>query len=482
MTLNHRFSVTAGLTLALLMTSGLSCTTAHKKPDSALPGPAASATKPSELQNLGINLDLQKRTLSNGLTVLMVEDHTVPVISYQSWFKVGSVDERPGITGIAHLFEHLMFKGTPKYGAKEFFLQLEARGASVNAYTTRDYTVYHETFTPNLTDRVIDMESDRMAHLTLNEEAFKTERQVVFEERRLRTDNSPGGRVQEALWALAYHTHPYSWPVIGYPEDLGRMTVEDLKKFFATYYQPGNATIVIVGDFKTDLMFEKIKKAYGGIAGHKRSKRDIPEEKEQNEERRLVLYDQVATERLSLAYHASGAENDDSYALDVLANVLFAGTNSRGHQKLVEEMQIASDVSGVAYTPTYPGLFMMTATMKGKHVATEAEARLEALVRDIQLKGVTEEEIRFAVRQLTVQVVDSVRTAHGLGTLIGTVQMVFDDPQRFAEDLAKYLKVTSDDVKRVANQYLLPNHRSVVTLKPGSLPGVPAPAAKEGAE
>ncbi len=461
--------VFALFSVALVQTS---CTTSKKKDLS----PAEEATSEvlkgeADLSNLGIKLNVVQKSLPNGLTILMVEDHTVPVISYQTWFKVGSADEKPGYTGLAHLFEHLMFKGTEKYGPKEFLQQLEAKGAAVNAYTTRDYTVYHETFIPALLEKVMDMESDRLVNLKLDEDVLKTERQVVFEERRLRTDNSPAGKMQEALWALAYTRHPYHWPVIGYPEDLMRADVPKLKEFFKTHYQPGNATLVIVGDFDSNHTLQLIKKYYGNIPGRKPPARDIEEEPEQNEERRLTLYDQVASERLAIGYHATAASNDDSYALDVLANVLFAGTNSRAYQKLVEEMQIAGGVSGIAYTPTFPGLFMINASMRGNIPATEAEAQLDLLIRNVQEKEVTPQEIQIAVRQLTVQLVDSVRTSHGLGTLLGTVMMVFGDPDRFTSDLSKYLAVTPSDIKRVANKYLIPNNRSVVTLKPVAAKG-----------
>src|SRR5262249_37098834 len=186
---------------------------------------------------LGINLTLRQEKLSNGLTVILVEDHTVPIVSYQTWYRVGSVDETPGNTGISHLFEHLMFKGTPKYGPKQFFLQLEAKGAEVNAFTTRDYTVYYENFVPDLLEKVIDMESDRMANLDINEEVLGSERLVVLEERRLRTDNAPEGKMQEALWSLAYKIHPYQWPVIGYPQDLLSITVPRLVSYFKSHYQ-----------------------------------------------------------------------------------------------------------------------------------------------------------------------------------------------------------------------------------------------------
>lgn len=436
----------------------------------------ASSAFAGSSEDLAIHLTMKVTKLSNGLKVILVEDHTVPIISYQTWYRVGSVDEHPGITGISHLFEHLMFKGTPKYGPKEFFIQLEAKGADVNAYTTRDYTVYHETFVSPLLEKVIDMESDRMDHLKLDSEVLNSERMVVLEERKLRTDNSPDGRMQEALWGLAYKLHPYSWPVIGDPRDLLGLSVDQIVSYYRAHYQPANAAVVIVGDFKTDDVIKLMKKYYSPIEERPRPKREIPNEPEQSEERRLTLYDQVASERFTQGYHVPSAKDDDSYALDVLSNILFEGTSSRAYRRLVDEKNIVVGVSGSNFTPTYPGLFIVSGVMKGSLSSSEAEQELDRVIREVQDKGVTQEEITAAVKQLTVQAVDSVRTPDGMAQLMGTVEMIFGDPDRYADDLKKYLKVTRDDVKRVANKYMLPNNRSVVTLKPES-----ERATKEGA-
>lgn len=432
-----------------------------------------------DVNSLGIKLSLEERTLANGLKVIMVEDHTVPIVSYQTWFRVGSVDEHPGLTGISHLFEHLMFKGTPKYGAKQFFQQLEAKGAEVNAFTTRDYTVYYESFVPDLLEKVIDMESDRLANLTLSDEVLNSERNVVFEERKMRTDNSPDGRMQEALWQLAYQFHPYRWPVIGYPQDLVRITTADLVDYFKSHYQPANAAVIVVGDFKVDGLMKTIKKYYDPIPARARPKRDIEKEPDQREEHRLVLRDDVASERFAEAYHVTSADQDDSYALDVLANILFEGTTSRAYRNLVEERDIAMGVSGSAFTPSYPGLFIVSATMKGKLSSELAEKALAEEFKKVQTTLVSDEEVKVAVKQLSVQLVDSVRTFYGLGNLIGIVQTMFNEPRRFADDLNKYLKVTPADVQRVAQKYLTPNNRSVVTLVPNRVE--PTHVAEKGA-
>lgn len=417
---------------------------------------------------LGVKIELKEKTFANGLRVIVIEDHTVPVVTYQTWYRVGSVDEKKGMTGISHLFEHLMFKGTPKYGPRKFFEMLESKGAEVNAYTMRDYTVYYETFSPEMLPTVVDLESDRMQNLTLSQEVLDTEKQVVMEERRLKTDNSPVGKMQETLWLLAFRSHPYQWPVVGYLQDVMDLTLPQVLEYYTGHYQPKNATLVLVGDLKAEPTFEMLRKAYGEIPSQKVPKRKIAPEPEQTDERRLVLKDQVSSEKLAQAYHCSAAEDDDSYALDVLANILFEGSSSLAYRRLVEEKDLVVGVSGSAYTPTYPGLFMISATMKGALPATAAEAELDSVIHEVQTTGVTPEEVQRAVRQLTVQLVDSVRTPFGLGQLVGTVVMILNDPERYGEDLAKYLKVTPADVQRVARKYLVPAHRSVITLVPDS--------------
>lgn len=417
-------------------------------------------------EGLGIKVELEHQMLKNGLSLIMIQDKSVPIVAYQTWVKVGSVDETPGKTGLAHLFEHLMFKGTEKYGPKEFFNRLEAKGAEVNAYTTRDYTVYYQSFTPELLPEVIELESDRLAHLKVSEELLKTEAMVVLEERKLRTENSPEGKIQEALWGLAFSVHPYGNPVIGYPEDLIKMSVEDLRGFFKKYYQPGNITIVITGQFNPKETAKLIEKKYGSIAGIAPSERKIKPEPEQKEERRLILRDKIASEMFAQAYHISRAEDDDSYAMDVLSNILFEGNHSRAYRKLIEELDWMSNIHGASFTPTYPGLLMISGVMKPGRKSADAEKVLIALIKELQTHEPEPLEIQKAVKQLTLQLVDSVRTPHGLAQFIGTIATIFGDPSKFAEDVTKYYKVTGKDVKRVAEKYLIPNNRTVITMVP----------------
>ena len=275
---------------------------------------------------LGIQLNYEKKKLSNGLTVLLVEDHTSPLISYQTFYKVGSVDESQGMSGISHLFEHLMFKGTPRYGPRRFFEEFESKGSEVNAFTTRDYTVFYETFTSNLLEKAVELESDRMANLNLTEEVLENVKRVAFEERRLKLDLVPDNKIQEAIWQLAFRYHPYQRPVMGYPLEVLQITLSQLKDYFKSYYQPANAVVVLVGDFKTDEAFQLLKKSYEKIPSSPRPKRVVSVEPPQGEEHRLILRDQVSSEKLVVAYHSCAGDDPDVYALDIAVQYPFSGT------------------------------------------------------------------------------------------------------------------------------------------------------------
>ena len=292
----------------------------------------------------------------------------------------------------------------------------------------------------------------------------------------------PRARLQEALWGLAYRAHPYRWPVIGYAEDLNRVTVDDLTKFFGHYYQPGNVTVVVVGDVKADDVFRLIGDSYGAISGRKPDRARVPREPEQKEAREAKLNDGVATPRLAFGYPIVSAADEDTHALDILSTILFDGASSRCTQALVERKKLALSVSGIAYTPLYPGLFMLNATLRNGVAPVDFEKAWETLVSDIQAHGVTPDELGTAVRQLTMQTVDSVRTAHGLGTLVGTVTSILGDPELYKDDLVKYQHVTSADVMRVARRYLIPSHRNRVIMDLGAAPVEATPAGGGDAE
>ncbi len=413
-----------------------------------------------------VSVAMEVHRLNNGLRVILLPDPSSRVISYQTWVRVGSVDELPGKTGIAHLFEHLMFKGTPKFAAREFFQRLETRGATVNAYTARDYTVFYEDFIPPLLPTAIELESDRLANLRIEAEKLEIEKQVVMEELELREKNSPSGKMQESLWGLAYTRHPYQNPVIGQPWDILHLTAKDLNDFFARYYVASNVTLVISGDIQPKTLLEKITAAYGKLPERPVPSRSVTAEPSQGAERRLRMKDHVAGTSFMQGHHVSSAFDQDSYALDVLASILFDGEASRAHRRMVEEEDLLLLMSGTAYTPTYPGLFTISGYLQQGAQLSKVEASLERLISEVQTKGVQESEVKAAVRKLTVDMVEGIRSPFGLGQLVGTSQMVLGEAERFKSDLQKYLLVTPEAVKKVALKYFTPDNRTFIYTTP----------------
>jgi zinc protease len=415
-----------------------------------------------------IKVDVQEKDLSNGMKVLMIEDHSLPVVSYQTWVKVGSVDEQFGKTGIAHLFEHLMFKGTEKYPPKSFFRELEAKGANVNAYTTRDYTVYFVNATKNLLPKIIDMESDRLANLKVTRELLNVERQVVFNERRMRVESSPAGRIREALWENAFRQHPYKNPVIGYPADLLGLTIDDMNAFFKKFYHPSNVTLIVSGDFDPDDLMDKIEENYASIGkdSPKTPKRAIDPDPPQTSERRIRLDDRVASPQFAHGYHITEAGSSETYAIDVLANILFEGAGSRAYRSLVEEKQILIGLDGTSYTPTYPGLLFVIGTLRAGKSTKDAESGLNEVFKQVKDEGVTKEEVAIAIRQITVDLIDAVQSPYGLAQYVGTVHTILGHYSKMDKEIALYDAVTAEQVQAVAKKYLRPNNRTSVLMLP----------------
>ena len=417
---------------------------------------------------LELKVPFETHTLSNGLTVITVEDPKASVVSYQTWFQVGSVDETPGLTGVTHAFEHLMFKGTKKYGPRQIFQILEAEGANINAFVTRDYAVFYEEFfpRPGLLEKVIDLEADRLAGLEFDDDAVNNERMILFEERRLKSETGVESRMLDTLWGLAYRRHPYQWPVMGNPMDVLNFTPAYLSDYYKKYFQPGNATLIVIGNFKTPELMKFVKKYYGSIEGRSRPKRSFPTEPPQGEERRFVIREKSASERFAQGFHICSAWDEDSYALDILSNILFEGSSARARHRLVEQLNWVNSLAGSAYTPAYPGMFIIYGSMKAGVPYAKLEAELWKLIVDIQEHSVKPEEVRTAVKQLSLQVVDGIRSPHGIGQLLGTVQSIFKDPKRFSHELDRYQSITPADIQRVAKKYFDLNNRTVVTVMP----------------
>ena len=395
-------------------------------------------------------LDLERvvsRELPNGLRVRLLEDRNAPTVSYYTFFQVGSRNERLGITGISHLFEHMMFNGAAKYGPKEFDRVLESQGGSSNAYTSNDVTAYFEDFATDALPVVIDLESDRMRSLTLTPETLEQERQVVKEERRLRTENSVFGLMEEQLESLVFQAHPYRWPVIGWMDDIERITREDCVEYFRTYYAPSNAVVYAVGDLDPDETLALIERHYGDVPAGPRP-RPVPQgEPPQRGERRAVV-----------RYPAQAAA------------VLAVGEASRLRRRLVEAEEVAVSVQVSWGWRIDPGVFLAFAELAPGVKAERAEALLWEELATLSTKGIGARELERAKRLLRSSVLHELATHNGVAHALGQAEALLGDWREAGRSLAQYAAVTVKDVKRVVATWLDPSRRSVVTLEPEARP------------
>jgi zinc protease len=418
-------------------------------------------------------LDLDRvvtHQLPNGLRVRLFADANAPTVSYYTFFQVGSRNERVGVTGISHLFEHMMFNGAGKYGPKEFDRLLESRGGSSNAYTSNDVTAYYEDFASDALETVVDLESDRMRSLALTPETLEQERQVVKEERRLRTENSVFGLMEEQLEALVFLAHPYRWPVIGWMDDIERITRDDCVAFFRTYYAPGNAAVYAVGDLDPDATLALIERYYGDIpAGPAPAPVAQGEPPQRGERRAIVRYPAQAAAFL-VGWRGPAARSPDSAALDVLQTVLAVGESSRLRRRLVEEEELAVSVNVSWGWRIDPGVFLTFVELAPGVEPERTEKLLWTELEKVATKSVTAAELRRAQRLLRSSVLHELATHNGVAHALGQAEALLGDWREAARALEQYAAVTPRDVRRIAAESLDPGKRCVVTLDPEALP------------
>lgn len=428
-----------------------------------------SAPKPTSGQKTDIGsqvrFKVEKFTLPNGLTVLLHEDHSVPLVSYHTWFRVGSKDEDQGLTGMAHLFEHMMFKGAKRYTGEQFDTMLQANGATNNAFTTSDYTGYYENLPSDKLELAIDIESDRMENLQINAESLKSEREVVKEERRFRVDNNPGGLIREAMNSTVFKVSPYRWPVIGYMPDLDNVTPENATAFYKMYYAPNNAVIVVAGDFDPKEARKLIERYYGKIKSQPINRKKYIEEPTQNAARQQFLEKDVQSTQFVIAYPTPKAGTDEAYALDLLANIMGSGTSSRLHQRLVYKDQIATSASAFNWTMQDSGIFQVYVTLKPEASFDRAQrAAFGEMWRPRNLR-ITDVELQKAKNQVMKSYVDGLKTIHGKAEALAINEIYYGDYEQLFKDLDRYNKVTADQVKKAAQKYLGPEKSSLIVLK-----------------
>ena len=428
-------------------------------------GLAAAALKVSPPE-----LKIRQHQLANGMKVILHEDHSVPAANVQVWYHVGSKDERQGRSGFAHLFEHIMFKGSANVAPEEHINFINSIGGRFNATTDFDRTLYFQTFPSQYLERMLWMEADRMRSLNVSEENFVSERDVVKEERRLRIENPPFGRLFEVVLDKTFSAHPYRILPIGSMADLNAATIEDVREFHRTYYVPNNATLVVSGDFQSDETLAWIEKYFASIPKGQAIPRNIPKEPAQTAERRTVEYDaNTPLPVVIFTYHMPEAGNPDLYALQVAANVLSNGQSSRLYRKLVYDQQLALQAGGQSIVLEDPGVFFFFAILQAGKTVEEAETSLVEEAQRLIAEPVPQEELEKAKNQLVAAEVFERQTVQDKGVAIGYASVILEDVSRVDKDLAELQKVTAADVQRVAKAYFRPENRTVVHMLPAAM-------------
>ena len=405
--------------------------------------------------------------LANGLRVIISEDRAAPVYSIVVHYMVGSKDERKGRTGFAHLFEHMMFKGSENVGPGEHFMQVFVNGGTMNGTTNKDRTLYYETLPSNQLDLGIFLEADRMKSLEITKENLDNQRNAVQEERRLGVDNQPYGRTFEAVDELAYDNPAYEHSVIGSMADLSAASVEDVASFFKTYYAPNNAVLAIVGDVDTKATIEKVRKAFESIPSQPPPPNVDLTEPKQAAERRQRLEDSLARlARLDIVYKVPPRLTPDDDALQVLGTVLSSGRSSRFFQKLVREQQLAPNVNAGRDGAIGPGLFRVVGTVAPGKTPEALEAAVLAEIERVKNEPIAEWELEKARNNAKRAVVAGLTSSLQRATLLAEYAASYGDANLINQRVDRLLKVTAADVQRVAKTYLTPENRTVVVTVP----------------
>ena len=419
-------------------------------------------------QNLGPVLQAARFRMANGLTILLVPDARAPIFAYQTWFKVGSKNEDPKRTGLAHLFEHLMFKGTARHPLGEFDREMEIRGSQTNAATWVDWTYYTEALAvrgDNLST-VIDFEADRMTGLLLTQDTLVSELEVVKNERRMTVEDSIAGTLSEYLLDLAFTTHPYRWPTIGSMEHLEASSIADLEQFYRTYYAPNNATVVLVGDLEVAATLTALGRGYGHLASQPLQPKPCPVEPAQQAYRERTIYRPMVSPQVVLGYHAPAQSHADFVALEMAAEVLTAGDTGRLHQRLVTDEQLATDVSGFLAPFAEPGIFEFHVTVRQD---VPVQRVIDVLQEELDLlqKGLSTSELDKARNGLELGHLDALKDVEGCAEALGHHQTNYNDFGRAFAVVDKYASITSDQVCAASRRVFQKACCSAVIALPG---------------
>ena len=407
---------------------------------------------------------VQSFTLKNGMKVLVLEDNSIPNANSYLFWKVGSRNEVPGITGISHFFEHMMFNGAKKYGPKMFDRTMEAAGGANNAYTTEDITVYTNWFPASALETIFDLEADRIAHLDINAKMVESERGVVASERTTGLENSNFQVVHEQLKGIAFQAHPYRWSVIGHESDIQAWTLQDLKQYHKTYYAPNNGVLVVTGAV-TRAEVKKLASQYMEPipAQPEPAKVRTVEPVQVGERRTYVQKASVTSPTILLGYHTPASSHADYYALDMLASILAQGESSRLFKALVDK-EIALEVYAEQPQSFDPNLFYVYANGSSGVSAAQLEKALIQEINQIAKAGVTAQELDKVRNFKLMEFYRQMETINGKANMLGTYELYFGSYKRLFQAPDFYNKVTAADIQRVAQTYLKKSNRSVAVL------------------
>ncbi|WNG33326.1 insulinase family protein [Archangium minus] len=419
---------------------------------------ATAASKPGA--------QVKTKTLKNGLKVIVWSDPDNPSVSLFNFFRVGSRNERPGITGLSHFFEHMMFNGAKKYGPGEFDRVMEAHGGRNNAYTSEDVTVYQDWFPRSALETIFDLEADRLSSLAIDPKVVESERGVVYSERRSSVDNDNSGLLMEQVQATAFVAHPYQIPVIGWPSDIESWKQEDLERYFRTYYAPNNATLIVVGAVTPEEIFSLAEKYLEPIPAQPAPEPVRTVEPPQQGERRVVVRKLAQAPLLQMAFHGVRGRDEDAPALDLLVRILTEGDSSRLHRRLVEEEQVAIAVAGYQGAGFDPSLTWMLVNLPPGGDLGKAEKLLDEELAKVVSAGVTDAELRKAKNIVVSDFWRSLETNSGRAQALGTYEVFHGDWQKLFGAPDRYEAVTREQVRKVAAKVFAKNNRTVGVLVP----------------
>ncbi|MFG1417895.1 pitrilysin family protein [Xanthobacter sp. V0B-10] len=431
--------------------------------------------------------DISQFTLDNGLTVMVIPDHRTPVVTHMVWYKVGSADEQPGKSGIAHFLEHLMFKGTEAHPQGAFSAEVARLGGQENAFTSQDYTAYFQRVAKEHLEKVMGFEADRMTGLKLSDEVVLPERDVVLEERRMRTDNEPGARLGEIMQATTYVNHPYQHPIIGWEHEIKQLNREDALAFYRRYYAPNNALLVVAGDVNPDEVRALAEKTYGKVARADTPARDRPQEPEPQAHRRVALADarvaQPSVQRSYLVPSERTAAPREAEALELLSQILGGGQTGRLYRQLVAEKGLAAGAGawyqGTAHDATR---FVVYASPRPGVSLEELEAAIDAVVAEVAEKGVDELELKRAKTRLTADMVYAQDSQATLARIYGAAWATGTSADEVRAWPDRVKAVTAADMQAAARRYLTSERAVTGYLKTAPAASAQPPSAPAAAK